>query len=412
MNPRILMILPRIPIPARDGAEVVMLETLQAIRQSGQSVDVFALNPSRQHRDPSLLALVCKTFATANVSTNVSPLHLIASVVAAPSVGIMDQKVPLSYWITRFIDAEALNTLHDFVKQHGPYDVVHCETLFSVYYGLALEHGTARTIVYRSHNVEWRIQDRLAHEPSTPLYQRMIRQVLAKQTRSYECWISNHVDAIAAISAHDAAWHHQLGTHAIVRELHPGISIQSIPKVGEVEYAIGFLGSLDWEPNRKGLVWFLEQVLPLIEEQIPEVRFTIAGRGSEEFCSTLRLPSTATCLGEVDSVSQFYASQTIAVAPLLSGSGIRIKLLEAFALFTPVITTSQGAEGLNVRHGSECMIEDDPRSFAGACIEMLRDKGMRHRCAHAAHAFVEQGYSHRAAATALVDLYRECLERL
>lgn len=389
-----------------------MLETLMAFRRSGIMVDVFALNPSRQHRDSSGLGRFCSAFATADVSTEIRSLHLISSLIAAPSVRIASERVYLSYWISRFADKQALDALQQFVHQHGPYDIVHCETLFTVYYGLSLGPSAARAVVYRSHNVEWRIQDRLAQESSTPLPQKLIRRALANQTQDYERWVSRHVQAIATISAHDAEWYTQNAVNAVVRDVHPGISIQPRPAKDDCGNAIGFLGSLDWEPNRKGLVWFIEQVLPFIAEQVPDVRFSIAGRGSKEFCATLNLPSSATCVGEVDSVPDFYASQAISVAPLLSGSGIRIKLLEAFALSTPVVTTAQGAEGLDVLHGQECMIVDEPHLFARACVELLRDTTQRDHCSRMAHEFVEQRYSHEAVATALMNVYQECLERL
>ncbi len=388
-----------------------MLETLMALRRSGIAVDVFALNPSRQRRDPSALDQVCNAYASADVSTEVRPLQLMRSLIAAPSAIIAGERVPLSYWISRFIDQRALDLLQRFVEQHGPYDVVHCETLFTVYYGLAVHPSSAPAVVYRSHNVEWRIQDRLAKESSTSFPVRFIRRVLARQTQNYESWISRRVEAIATISANDAAWYSQHVRDSVVRELHPGISLQPVFEKIDCGNTIGFLGSLDWEPNRKGLVWFIDQVLPFIAEQVPDVCFSIAGRGSKNFCRSLNLPSNAVCIGEVDSVSQFYESQAIAVAPLLSGSGIRIKLLEAFSLSTPVVTTSQGAEGLNVHHGRECMIADDPRLFAQACVELLRDRAMRDSCARAAHTFVETHYSHEAVATTLVQLYRQILER-
>lgn len=411
MKPRILMILPRIPVPARDGAEVVILETLRAFRRSDIEVDVFALNPSRQHRDPSELEQFCSACATADISTDVGIRQLISSLVSNPSVTIGEERVPLSYWISRFIDQHALTALEQFVQRQGPYDIIHCETLFTVFYGLALPPDGARAVVYRSHNVEWRIQERLADERSTPLLQRVIRRVLAKQTRAFEIWISRHVHAIATISATDAAWYSLNTAGALVRELHPGLSIEQLSVKTVCGNTIGFLGSLDWEPNRTGIVWFMERVLPLIVELLPDVRFSIAGRGSKDFCDSITLPPCAVCVGEVESVSQFYATQAIAVAPVLSGSGIRIKLLEAFALSTPIVTTTQGAEGLDVHHGDECMIVDDPELFAQACVELLCDSVQRDNCSRAARTFVEQRYSHQAAVAAHLNLYQQCLER-
>lgn len=412
MQPRILMILPRIPFPARDGAEVVMLETLKALADRGLSVHVFALNPSRQRRDPNLLRPYCASSMVVNINTDVNKLTLLRSLVFPPRVDIGTDTLPLSYWMSRFVDPNAIEELHRFVRVTGPFDVVHCETLFTSIYGLLLAQEPNRpVVVYRSHNVEWRIQERLSHEPGSSMAQRYVRRKLAKQTLESEKWIAQRVDAIATISKHDGDWYRSTKSSTLMQVVHPGVTIPAEPQAQCGNHTIGFLGSLDWEPNRKGLSWFLDHVLPLIQEHVPDVQCHIAGRGSQSFCQQRSMPEGVQCVGEVDSVADFYEKQSIAIAPLLSGSGVRIKLLESFALGKPVVTTAQGAEGLEIRQGEECMIADTPKAFASACVELLQDQQLRSKLGKAARSFVQKTYSWEQAGAELSALYDKCLKR-
>jgi glycosyltransferase involved in cell wall biosynthesis len=407
MKRRILVILPRIPLPARDGAEVVMSETLAAFRRQGLEVDVFALNPSRQHRDPSNLDPLCKAHEVADIATDVRLIPLAVSLITSPSIGLGKLTLPVSYWLMRFIDKQVVSALRKFVDLNGPYDVVHCETLFTVYYGLFLASVSPRTkVVYRSHNVEWRIQDRLSQEAGTNLLERAVRARLAHQTKRFEERAVELVNAVACISEQDQQWYSLASPKVPVQTLFPGIREYPDYQRAPVGSTIGFLGSLDWEPNRRGVAWFIEHVWPRIKQQIPDAQFEIAGRGSNSFCAALNLPDGAVCAGEVDSVEEFYRRQAILVSPLFSGSGVRVKLLESFACGKAVVTTAQGAEGLHSSPTQICAIADTPEQFSDACLSLLADTVRRQQLAQSAQAYVREHYSWNAAVEGFERLYR------
>lgn len=135
-----------------------------------------------------------------------------------------------------------------------------------------------------------------------------------------------------------------------------------------------FTGSFRYQANYEAMCWFVGDVFPRILERMPDVELVITG----DHCS-LPLPSERNILrvGHVNDVAGLIASSTVAVAPLLSGGGTRLKILEAMACGTPVAATSKGAEGLEARHEEHLLIADDPAGFAACVVRLLEDETLR-----------------------------------
>ncbi len=150
-----------------------------------------------------------------------------------------------------------------------------------------------------------------------------------------------------------------------------------------------FTGSFRYYVNYEAMQWFVEEVFPFILEKIPAAKLIITGDHA-----SLPLPSTrnVTLAGYVDDVKSLIASSTAALAPLWSGGGTRLKILEAMALGTPVIATSKGAEGLDAVPGKHLFISDDPREFAEAAICLLQDTELHKQVSATARQFVRENY--------------------
>jgi glycosyltransferase involved in cell wall biosynthesis len=133
-----------------------------------------------------------------------------------------------------------------------------------------------------------------------------------------------------------------------------------------------FLGRMAYQPNRLGAEWLLEQVWPLVTAAAPDARLTIIGADTEH----LRIPTAATGVhlaGEVIDIAPMLASAAVSVAPVPYGSGTRMKIVEAFAWGIPVVSTSVGAEGLDVTDGTTILLADDPSGFADAIVRLLTE---------------------------------------
>jgi len=185
-----------------------------------------------------------------------------------------------------------------------------------------------------------------------------------------------------------------------------GIShVSSVPTGVDVEYfcrrtpadasnpGLVFAGSMDWMPNIDAVLWFVREVLPLIRRQIPQCSLTIAGRRPAAEIRALADDPLIRVTGTVDDIRPFLWGGKVSVVPLRIGSGTRLKIYEAMAAETPVVTTTIGAEGLDVSSPQNIRIADTPEAFANACVDLLTDPEARARQTAAALRLVRERFS-------------------
>ena len=155
------------------------------------------------------------------------------------------------------------------------------------------------------------------------------------------------------------------------------------------ENSLIFTGSLTYAPNYYGITWFLDNVYPLIQAQIPLVRLTITGDHGN-----LPLPSSdsVNLTGYLEDIRPLLAAASVCIVPIQSGGGTRFKLLEAMALRTPVVSTTKGAEGLSVRDGEHLLVADSPEHFADAVVKLIASKTLRAELTQNAYALVRESY--------------------
>ena len=172
-----------------------------------------------------------------------------------------------------------------------------------------------------------------------------------------------------------------------------------------------FIGSFQHPPNRQALAYFIERVLPAIRAARPAARLLVAGaQAPPNFGATISAPSVE-FLGRVDDVRELYARCAVFVCPILSGSGIRVKLLEAFAAGIPAVSTALGAEGLASKSGEIVELAGTPESFATATLSLLEDPQRARAMAGRARREVEQDWSAERRTANLERHYREVLIR-
>jgi polysaccharide biosynthesis protein PslH len=153
-----------------------------------------------------------------------------------------------------------------------------------------------------------------------------------------------------------------------------------------------FCGMLRYPPNQDALFYFCNRIFPKIREVIPEATLTVVGKGATQGINRLGDQAGITVAGYVSSLEPYYEKTSIVVVPLLNGAGTRIKILEAMAFQRPIVSTSIGAEGLQVTDGKDIVIADEPVEFAQKCIELLKNPDERKRVASNAYRLVKEKY--------------------
>lgn len=162
-----------------------------------------------------------------------------------------------------------------------------------------------------------------------------------------------------------------------------------------------FVGNLNHSPNLEGLRFFIREVLPLILKEEPNLRLKISGRSildkksHQEFLSLIA-PFPVDLDLNPENIRKSYDDTICSVVPILSGAGTRVKIIEAFALKCPVVSTTKGAEGLGVSNHKEILISDSPKGFANHCLNLFKQKDLSVSLADNAYAFGREHFSFTA----------------
>jgi polysaccharide biosynthesis protein PslH len=162
-----------------------------------------------------------------------------------------------------------------------------------------------------------------------------------------------------------------------------------------------FTGSFTYSANYEAMLWFVEKVFPIVRAQVPSVQLIISGDNGGR-----RLPSleNVKLAGFVSDIRPLISSAAISLAPIWTGGGTRLKILEAMALRTPVVATSKGAEGLDVQHGVHLLIADTPESYADAILQLLKNPGLCRKIGDNAYNLVKGKYDWAIVMPQFLDL--------
>ena len=151
---------------------------------------------------------------------------------------------------------------------------------------------------------------------------------------------------------------------------------------------------MNWIPNEEGMKWFLDKVWPIVHDRLPTLKLYLAGRFMPEWLLKSQLPNVEV-VGEVADAQQFINSKSIAIVPLLSGSGIRIKIIESMALGKAIVSTRMGAEGIAIREGIDILVADTPEDFAYAVESLANSQQRTTEMGAKARISIEESYDNR-----------------
>ncbi|MEM6764640.1 MAG: glycosyltransferase family 4 protein, partial [Bacteroidota bacterium] len=167
-----------------------------------------------------------------------------------------------------------------------------------------------------------------------------------------------------------------------------------------------FIGALDWTPNQEGLDWFLNKVWPILAKRHPDLNFSIAGRRMPNSYNSKRSKQIKV-IGEVENAYTYILSGAIMVVPLLSGSGMRVKIVEGMALGRAIVCTSVAIEGIPAKNGEHCFIEDKPKNFANAITTLLERPNMVQVFGKNARALAKKHFDNKEITKALLNEYQK-----
>jgi glycosyltransferase involved in cell wall biosynthesis len=270
------------------------------------------------------------------------------------------------------------------------YDCLVCDFLFP-----APNVPNLSEAILFQHNVEAVIWKRHAANANNPAA-RAYLSLQAKRMERYEQTVCRAVKHVVAVSKVDREIFESRYGIRNVSTVSTGVDLDFFkrPDHTEAKAELIFLGSMDWLPNVDGVRFFSEQIYPYIQTQMPECRVALVGRRPDPALQHFAQQySNMIVTGTVDDVRPWLWGAAVSIVPLRIGGGTRLKIFEAMAAETPVISTTIGAEGLPVENGCHLLIEDDPKEFADACVALIRDESRRRALAAAAWNLVDRHYS-------------------
>jgi glycosyltransferase involved in cell wall biosynthesis len=310
-----------------------------------------------------------------------------------------------SYHVERFISDDFKARLIEVLDKEQ-FDIVQLEMLYMAPYVDVIRAHSKAMIVLRAHNVEHKIWERIAKETQSPLKRWYINH-LAKTLKEYELNALETVDGIAAITRKDAAFFRKYSSKPVIdipfgvypEEFTPKYEIEGKPKFYHI-------GSMNWMPNEEGIRWFINEVLPKTVEKVYDFVYHLAGRNMPEWLTTMKDPHIDV-VGEVPDAKAFVSNNDVAIVPLLSGSGIRIKIIESMAMGKTVITTRVGAEGILYDEDVNIIIAENKAKMVEAIRSINENPQIAVKIGQAARRLVEETYDNRKIIARLLMFYEQ-----
>jgi glycosyltransferase involved in cell wall biosynthesis len=230
-------------------------------------------------------------------------------------------------------------------------------------------------------------------------------KLLASRLKKYESDIVGKFDALLPMTKQDADIFSGINSTVPLKIIPIGLNPEVYPydKNRDGVPSLFHLGSMDWMPNQEAVEWFLENCWYEVKKSSPSVKLYLAGRG---FPDSLRINDSSIVYDEaVSNAVDYMKSKSVMVVPLLSGSGMRVKILQAFALGLPVVSTTIGAEGIECTDGENIIIADTPADFVVAVSKVLNDAALRKNISRNARNLFMEKYSSARIAQEVIRFY-------
>lgn len=307
------------------------------------------------------------------------------------------------YTVNWTMSREMQNSIKQMLKR-SQVDVIHCDTI-----GLAeyLKNIEKIPKVLNHHNIESHMMLRRAKKENN-LLKKLYFYVEGKKLKKYEKIFCPLFDRNITVSELDKNRLQSLLPNLIIDVVPNGVDVEYFQSRNREAFSnnIIFVGSMDWYPNEDAVIFFIKNIWPLVKKKCRNATFTIVGRKPGSKVKRLvNDDSSIKITGYVDDVRPFFDMSRVFVCPIRDGGGTKLKLLDAMAMEKAIVTTSVGAEGLEVKNGKHVLIADDYKSFALNIIRLYEDLNFAKYLGQNARKLVVERYSWESIGRKLNDVY-------
>lgn len=398
---RVLQICNKAPYPPNDGSSIAIYNMGEGFISNNVQLHVLTINTKKHFKPDDQIPIEY------NEKSHYKSVYRDASVTPWGAFGNLFSSQ--SYFVSRFCFSEFEKALMKTLK-NNVFDVIQLEGLFVAPYIDTIRKYSQAKIVLRAHNVEFLIWERhLAHEKS--VLKKWYLSLQTSRLKKFELDTLSKLDAIVTITDIDKDFFLDLGFKKPIYTCITGVNVSSYKEKksnNKKPKTIFHFASMDWMPNMEAVEWFLNNCWEKVHKAVPEAKLVLAGRDMPEKFRKLNL-SNVMVIEKVADSKTFYNEHEIMLVPLLSGSGLRIKIIEGMAYGKPIVSTAIGAEGIKYTHGKNILIANSPLEFSDAVISLLQNEEKRMELEREAQLLAEQQFDNKKVVEGLVQFYKSNL---
>jgi glycosyltransferase involved in cell wall biosynthesis len=356
-------------LPVDTGGKI---RSFNLLRHLAQDHEVTLLSYYGGRRDAEYEAAIAQRLPGAQTIYTAAP----ESTLAQSLDYILRLPSPAPYAVRKFTDSQVRQEVARRLGDRG-LEVAVCDFLSA---SLNFPERLSAPVVLFQHNVETVLWRRMAQTEKAPL-RKLSYSLEAWKMAAYETRTLRRFQHVIAVSNNDRDEMLRLCSGSPITVVPTGVDTeqyQAAPSVSGSPPLIVFTGSMDWEPNIDAVEYFCRDIWPVVLAAFPDARFQIVGRNPHP--RVRRLASTSVeVTGTVASVADYLRSAAVVIVPLRIGGGTRLKIFEAMAMAKAMVSTSIGAEGLDLTHGRDILMADDAESFSASILLLLRDPELRRK---------------------------------
>lgn len=398
---RILQISHRVPWPLNEGGTIGIYNYTKGYCLEGHDVTLLALDGNKHQTNRQEALSVLNAFAKTTIvgiDTNIKIFDAFLNLFSNES-----------YNVQRFYSDEFKRLIEANLKQNE-FDVIQIEGTFAaIYTDTILANKSAKSIVVlRQHNVEFQIWERLALNCKQPI-KKWYLNLLAKRLKQFESKHLNQYDLIVPVTDDDGKLFKALGCKIPIVSSPAGIDTElwNISPKSDINKCY-HLGSLEWMPNQEAMWWFINEIWPSLIVRFPNLEFYLAGKNMPESFKQLKIKGIKV-VDYVADATKFVADKGVNIVPLLSGSGIRLKILEAMSAGKIVISTTIGAQGINYQIDENILIADNVEQFIEAFEKIQQDENLSQSIQLNARKLIVEEYSNQKVIEDIIATFQKHL---
>ena len=404
---RVLFLAQIIPYPPNAGPRVKTWNVLRYLADQGHDITFVSFVRPDEEQYVATLREVCTAVHTIPIhrSRIADVRYLLRSQVSGrPFLIERDDLREMRQIISRLLAAES-------------FDIFHADQLTMTQFALNTDVPTGEKrpyTIFDAHNATWTISERL--KENVPGFLKPVLHLETNRIQRYEGMLVTQFDHTMVVIKQDReallAGVAETDREKISQRISVipiAVDTQQLQQINRQPDSLNImtLGSLNYPPNVDGIRWFTNDIFPLVQSQEPDVTLTIIGRDPPTDLKQLeeQNPGIINVTGYVPDLTPFMEAAALMVVPVRAGSGMRVRLLEAFARAMPAVTTTIGLEGIEAEHNEEVLLADTPQDFAWETVRLLRDENLQQSLARNGRLLAETHYDWHVALQKMDEVY-------